>query len=216
MQYLFPLFNYTSYKKKTSIFHLSCSLPREGTLNPSCDPSSLAHPSPEVYQWLGRRAEHFEHCNTWGSRSQQWDHNPWRAIPASQVLQGTVGKWWSEGNRAAGVAGKALPRGQGWCLQAQGQWPLLGTAGLSVAPNSSWPRVRAAAGPAHPASRVQGVLGPEQLWHREHRYHVSVFGHAGLGAQTGPPEHARPLTWPQVPSHSAPWAVQLSIPLSCI
>lgn len=111
MQYLFPLFNYTSYKNKTSICHLSCSLPAEGTLNPSSDPSSLAHPSPEVHQWLGRRAEHFEHCITWGSRSQQWDHNPWGAIPASQVLQATVGKWWS-GDRAAGVAGKAVPRGR--------------------------------------------------------------------------------------------------------
>lgn len=215
MQYLFPLFNCTSYK--TSIFRLSCSLPIEGTVKPSSDPSSLAHPSPEVHQWLGRRAEHSEHCITWGSRSQQRDHNPWGAIPASQVLQGTGG---SDGQNEPRLLGwlERLAQGEGGCLQAQGQWPLLGTAGLSVAANSAWARVRAAAGPAqlpqHPGwARVQEVLGLEQLWHREHRWHISAFGHAGPGSPNWSPR-AGPWLGHRSPA-TAPWAVQLSIPLSC-
>lgn len=195
MQYLFSLFNYTSYENKTSIFHFSCSLPTEGTVNPSSDPSPLAHPSPEVHQWWGQRAEHFEHCIAWGSRSQPWDHNPWGAIPASQVLQGTVGKWWSEGTRAAGMAAKAIPRGRmvsaspGAVASPWHSW--------SVAANSSWAQVRAAAGPAWPPqgpgwARVQEVLGLEQLWHREHRY-ISVFGHAGSGSPNWSPRACQAL-----------------------
>lgn len=113
MQYLFPLYNYTSYKNKTSICHLSCSLPAEGTLNPSSDPSSLAHPSPEVHQWLGWRVEHSEHCITWGSRSQQRARpQPLRSHPCPTSAAGHCGEVMVEGNGAAGVAGKAVPRGR--------------------------------------------------------------------------------------------------------
>lgn len=98
--------------------------------------------------------------------------------------------WGSDGQKETGLLGwlERLSQGGGWCLQAQGQWPLPGLAGPSVAADSSWPRVRAAARPARlpprPGcwARVQEVLGPEQVWHREHRYHGSAFGRAGPGS----------------------------------
>lgn len=187
MQYLSPLFNYTGYKNKISILHPSGSLPTEGTLNPSSDPLSLAHPSPVFPHWLGWRTEPLEHGIPLGQQVSAMRPQPWGAIPASLVLQGTVGKSWSEGPRAAGMAGSGR-------MVSAAQGPLLGTAGLSVAENSFSARVRAAAGPAPgwlqgPGcwARVQEVLGLEQLWQREHRCHTSVFGHAGPGSPNWSP-----------------------------
>lgn len=118
MQYLFPLFNYTGYKNKTSILHLSGSLPTEGTLNPSSDPLSLAHPSPAAPQWLGWRTEPLEHCFPWDSRSQQWDLSPEEpSLPPSRcrALRGRAGQ------KEPGLLGW-LERlgGGGWCLQPRG------------------------------------------------------------------------------------------------
>lgn len=196
MQYLFPLINYTSYKNKTSIFHLSSSLPTEGTLNPSSDPLSLAHPSPEVAQWLGWRESTWSTAFPGAAGLSSETTSP--EEPSLPSTQGTVGKGWSEGTRVTGLAGKA---GRGRMVSAgPGQWPLLGTAGLSVAANSSWAQVGAAAGPTwppqHPGcwARVQEALGLEQLWQREYRYTPLCLAMLGLGAQTGPPEHARSLT----------------------
>lgn len=211
MQYLFPIFNYTGYKIKTSIFHLSCSLPTEGTLNPSSDPLSLAHPSPEVPQWWGWRAEHFGHCITWG-RSQSET-----TTPAEPSLPRTVGEGMARMSLGCWGGWKGSPKGR-MAPASPGAVASPWHSSLSVAANSSWARLRAAAGPARPPqrpgcwARVPEVLGLGQLWQGEHRHHTSAWPHWAWQPKLVP----KFLTWPQAPSPSAPWALQLSIALSCI
>lgn len=185
MQYLFPIFNYTGYKIKTSIFHLSCSLPTEGTLNPSSDPLSLAHRSPEVPQWWGWRAEHFGHCITW-DRSQQWDHNPCGAIPASH-------SWGRDGQNESGLLawlerqsqgqdGTCKPRGSGLSLAQLSECGcklLLSPAESGCRPRSAAPAPRMLSQGARGAGAGAALAGGAQTPHL-------CLATLGLAAQTGP------------------------------
>lgn len=184
MQYLSPLFNYTGYKNKTSILHPSGSLPTEGTLNPSSDPLSLAHPSPVFPHWLGWRTEPLEHGIPWGSRSQQWDLNPEEpSLPPSCCRA----LWGRAGQKDPGLL-EWLGAG-GWCLQPRGlSLAQLGWVWLKTPSQPGWEQLLA---PLQDDSRAQDaepeVLGLEQLWQREHRCHTSVFGHVGPGSPNWSP-----------------------------
>lgn len=216
MQYLSPLFNYTGYKNKTSILHPSGSLPTERTLNPSSDPLSLAHPSPVFPHWLGWRTEPLEHGIPWGSRSQQWDLNPEEpSLPPSCCRA----LWGRAGQKDPGLL-EWLGAG-GWCLQPRGlSLAQLGWVWLKTPSQPGWEQLLA---PLQDDSRAQDAE-PECKrcwgWSSSGRGSTDAtplcLATLGLGAQTGLPEYARSLTRPQAPRHSAPWAVQLSIPLSCI
>lgn len=181
MQYLFPTFNYINYKNKTSIFHLSCSLPTEGTLNPSSDPLSLAHPSPEVPQWWGWRAEHFGHCI----------HHPGQ-VPAVRSHP-CLARWGRDGQKeprlqgwlerlSQGQDGTCKPRGSGLSLAQPSECGcklLLSPAESGCRPCSAAPAPgmlsQGARGAGAGAALAGGALTP----------HLCLAT-LGLAAQTGP------------------------------
>lgn len=144
MQYLFPSFNYTSYKSKTSVSHLSYSLPTDGTLKPRPDPSSLTHPSPEVQSMIRMKDWEFWAMYHLGQQVSAVRPQPLRSRPCllSGVLQSTVEKWWQEWNWAGRVAEKALPRGRIMVASPVCSGLLLGIACSSLAAVSYWPCVR--------------------------------------------------------------------------
>lgn len=208
MQCLFPLFNYTSCKNKTSIFHLS--LPTEGTLNLILCP--LHSPA------LGSISDWDEGWALWALHRRGQQVPAETTSPEEPALPpgnaGHRGKRCPEGIRAAGTSGKAVPRGR--CLQAQG-------SGLSLA-QLGWVRLQTPPEPggsscwshtAAPApgcwAGVQEVPGLEQLCRGSTDPASLCLATLGLGAQSGP--QSVPGPWL---GHSAPWALQLSIALSCI
>lgn len=153
-----------------------------------------------------------------GQQSQQWDHNPWGAIPASQVLQ--EGKWWSEGTRAAGVAGKVVPRG-GMVSVSPEAVASPGTAGLSVAETPPGPRREQLPVLQDAEPECKSCWG----WSSSGRGstgNTSLLGHAGPGSPDWfpracqAPDLATGLLQATTTGYSAPGAVQLSIPLSSI
>lgn len=194
MQYLFPLINYTSYKNKTSIFHLSGSLPTEGTLNPSSDLMSLAHPSPEVPQWLGWRE------STWSTAFPgAAGLSSETTAPEEPSLPPTCcrARWGRAGQKEPGHGWKGWEGEDGVCRPraVASSWHSWAECGcklfLSPGGSSCWPHLAA------PASRMLSQsarsAGAGAALAEGAQIHISVFGHSRPGSPNWSPRTCQVL-----------------------
>lgn len=142
MQYLFPLFNYTSNKNKSShsFFIFPTPFQQMAHKKQGLILCLLHTPALKSSQWLGWRTESFEQCIIWGNRSQLWDHKPQEAIPAPSAVCCRV-PWRSGGKNEMGLVGWLKTPARGRIMSAnQIRSGLL--LASSVAANSYWPHVR--------------------------------------------------------------------------